>query len=135
MKLLVPITLLLFLGTVGTILGQSDFSKMMYEIAEAPSPNNLESYVKKLVSFGTRHTLSDTTSTNRGIGAARRWIKSEFENIAGECGGCLEVFYNKGLALASENSRMPADTWIVNVVAIQRGTKYPNRYIIMAGGI
>ena len=89
MKLLGSITLLLFLGTVGNILGQSDFSKMMYKISEAPSSNNLERDVKKLVSFGTRHTLSDTLSSVRGIGAARRWIKGEFDKISENCNNCL----------------------------------------------
>ncbi len=107
----------------------------MYDIVDAVSASRIEADIRKLAGFGTRNTLSDTVSDTRGIGAARRWIKSEFEKISGECDGCLVVSYNKGLALASENRRMPADTWIVNVVAIQRGSKYPNRYIIMSGDI
>ncbi|EDQ00820.1 Probable aminopeptidase fused to fibronectin type 3 domain [Shewanella benthica KT99] len=43
------------------------------------------------MSFGTRHTLSETESDTQGIGAARRWIKNEFERISTDCGGCLEV--------------------------------------------
>ena len=112
---------------------QSDLR--MYEIVEAVSAERIEADIRKLAGFGTRNTLSDTVSDTRGIGAARRWIKSEFEKISAECNVCLEVFYNKGLAQASENRRIPVDTWIVNVVAIQRGSKYPNRYIIMSGDI
>ena len=112
---------------------QSDLR--MYAIIDAVSANRIEADIRKLAGFGTRNTLSDTVSDTRGIGAARRWIKREFEKISGECNGCLEVFYNKGLALASESRRIPVDTWIVNVVAIQRGAKYPNRYIIMSGDI
>ncbi|MEO6879068.1 MAG: M28 family peptidase, partial [Gemmatimonadaceae bacterium] len=46
-----------------------------------------------LVSFGTRNTLSDTLSATRGIGAARRWIHSQFEQYSRDCGGCLQVSY------------------------------------------
>ncbi|HXT47421.1 MAG TPA: M28 family peptidase, partial [Gemmatimonadaceae bacterium] len=45
------------------------------------------------MSFGTRNTLSDTLSSTRGIGAARRWIHSQFEQDARDCGGCLRVDY------------------------------------------
>lgn len=107
----------------------------MYEIIEEVSAKRIEKDIQKLVSFGTRHTLSDTISQTRGIGAARRWIHSEFQNISSECGNCLEVKYHKGLATAEGNRRIPEDTWIVNVMAIKRGTKYPNRYIIMSGDI
>jgi hypothetical protein len=79
--------------------------------------------------------LSDTLSTTRGIGAARRWIKSEFEAISDSCDGCLEVTYQKNLVREGENNRITRDVMVVNVVAIQKGTKYPNRYIIMSGDI
>lgn len=88
-----------------------------------------------LVNFGTRNTFSDTISNTRGIGAARRWIKSRFETISKDCNNCLIVSYEKDLVTADGNDRVPRDTWIVNVVAIQKGTKYPNRYIIMSGDI
>jgi Zn-dependent M28 family amino/carboxypeptidase len=107
----------------------------MYDIIDAVSADRLESDIRKLAGFGTRNTLSDTVSETRGIGAARRWIKAEFDKISTECNGCLEVSYHKGLATAEGNRRIPADTWIVNVLAIQRGTTYPNRYIIMSGDI
>lgn len=55
------------------------------------SPDSIKGYVEKLVSFGTRHTLSDTESDTRGIGAARRWIKSEFERIAASAGRADEI--------------------------------------------
>jgi len=79
--------------------------------------------------------LSDTISDTRGIGAARRWIKSEFDKISNECGGCLEVYFQRNLVTKEESRRIPQDTWVVNVIAIQRGTKFPNRYIIMSGDI
>lgn len=107
----------------------------MYDIANAPSADRIEADIRKLVGFETRNTFSDTVSATRGIGAARRWIKSEFEKISAECGGCLEVFFQGDLAKAAPGNRIPKDTWISNVVAIQRGTRYPNRYVIMSGDI
>ncbi|MFQ5570744.1 MAG: M20/M25/M40 family metallo-hydrolase [Rhodothermales bacterium] len=107
----------------------------IYDIVAAASPDRIEADIRKLVSFGTRNTMSDTLSDTRGIGAARRWIKAEFETISEACGGCLEVFYQRNLVKGSERSRIREDTWVVNVVAIQRGTTYPDRYVIMSGDI
>ena len=107
----------------------------LYEIANAPSAERLEKDIRKLAGFGTRHTLSDTLSTTRGIGAARRWIKAEFDRISADCGNCLEVFYQRSLVPAEGNARFNKDTWVVNVVAIQRGSENPSRYIIMSGDI
>ncbi len=107
----------------------------VYDIIEAVTAERIQNDVKTLTGFGTRHTLSDTLSKTRGIGAARRWIKSEFENISSDCSNCLEVFYQKNLILKGDNARIVHDVWVVNVVAIQRGSKYPNRYIIMSGDI
>ncbi|MTB52983.1 M28 family peptidase [Lewinella sp. W8] len=107
----------------------------LYDIANAPSADRLENDIRTLVEFGTRHTLSDTVSTTRGIGAARRWIFDEFNRISEACGGCLEVFYQRTLIPEGESRRIPVATWIVNVVAIQRGTADPNRIIMMSGDI
>ena len=107
----------------------------IYDIIDAVSEDRLRQDVKTLTEFGTRNTFSDTVSTTRGIGAARRWIKNEFESISKDCNNCLDVFYQKDFVTKEGNRRVPKDAWIVNVVAIQKGTKYPNRYIIMSGDI
>ena len=107
----------------------------IYDIIDAVSKENIKQNVEKLVSFGTRHTLSDTLSKSRGIGAARRWIKSEFEKISDTCDGCLEVFYQKNYLTPEDGERIVKPVWINNVVAIQRGTTYPNQFIIMSGDI
>ena len=114
---------------------QSQTDQKLYDIIEDVSEVRLKQDVKTLADFGTRHTLSDTVSESRGIGAARRWIKSEFNKISEDCNNCLEVFYQKDLVPKGDNERITKDVWIVNVVAIQRGTKYPNRYVIMSGDI
>jgi len=113
---------------------QSDISKILTEIATAPSAKNIENDIRTLVNFGTRHTLSDTISQTRGIGAARRWIKSEFDVISTNCDNCLEVSFQRNL-VPKNDRRIIKDTWVVNVLAIQRGKTYPNRYIIMSGDI
>ena len=56
-------------------------------------PKRIRRIDSALVSFGTRNTFSDTMSSSRGIGAARRWIHSEFEQYARDCNGCLKVEY------------------------------------------
>lgn len=107
----------------------------IYDIINSVSAERIEKDITTLANFGTRHTLSDTISKTRGIGAARRWIKSEFEKIASDCNNCLEVSYQKDLVKKGTNQRIVKDVWVVNVLAIKRGTKYPNRYIIMSGDI
>lgn len=117
------------------IVVSSVFSQTPYEIIEEVSADRIEKDIQKLVSFGTRHTMSETESETHGIGAARRWIKSEFEKISKECGGCYEVSMQRTLEKGNAKTRITKDTEIVNVLAIKRGTTYPNRYIIMAGDI
>ena len=107
----------------------------MYTLIDAVSADRIEKDITTLAEFGTRHTLSDTLSETRGIGAARRWIKKEFDKISAECGGCLEVKYHKGLVKGGESRRIPEDTWIVNVIAIKKGTTHPDRYVMMSGDI
>ncbi|MCR9286619.1 M28 family metallopeptidase [Saprospiraceae bacterium] len=139
--ILKTLTPFLFIVFSYTILAQEEIKfppeadARLYDIANAPSPERIQKDIEKLVSFGTRHTLSDTTSKSQGIGAARRWIKEEFDRISKDCNGCLEVFFQKSLVPSEGNRRIPEDTWVVNVVAIQRGNLYPNRYVIMSGDI
>ena len=107
----------------------------IYDIIDAISTDQIKADVQTLANFGTRHTFSDTVSDTRGIGAARRWIKQEFETISKACNNCLNVFYQKDFVTKDLKKRVPHDGWIMNVVAVQTGTKYPNRYIIMSGDI
>ena len=125
---------LLFLG-LSTINVQAQTDQDIYSIIDQVSAERIEQDITSLVNFGTRHTLSDTLSNKTGIGAARRWIKKSFENTAANCGDCLEVFYQGNLVKKGTNGRIVKDVNIVNVVAIQRGSKYPNKFIIMSGDI
>jgi Zn-dependent M28 family amino/carboxypeptidase len=124
---------LLFFGH--SFLGTAQTDARIYDIINEVSSTRIEKDIRTLANFGTRHTLSDTLSSTRGIGAARRWIKAEFDKISKDCGGCLDVFYQRSLVTAEGNRRFDKDTWVVNVVAIQKGTDYPDRFIIMSGDI
>jgi Zn-dependent M28 family amino/carboxypeptidase len=105
----------------------------IHEIVRTVQASRIESDVRALAGFGTRHTLSDTVSPTRGIGAARRWIFDEFTRISRECGGCLEVQYISEVIPGNPQSRIPVDTRVVNVVAIQRGQTDPGRYVLVQG--
>ncbi|CAM1340601.1 M28 family peptidase [Tenacibaculum amylolyticum] len=132
MKPFISITLLFFSVYYSTY-AQTDTK--IYDIIDAVSAKRIEKDIATLANFGTRHTLSDTISNTRGIGAARRWIKKQFDNISSDCNNCLDVFYQKDLVKKGTNRRITKDVWVVNVVAIQKGTKNPNDYIIMSGDI
>ena len=127
------VTLLALFGFTLTLTAQTD--GRIYDIINAVSAERIEQDVTTLANFGTRHTLSDTVSNTRGIGAARRWIKSEFDNISAACNNCLEVSFQRDLVKEGTNPRIVKDVYVVNVVAVQKGTKYPDRYVIMSGDI
>lgn len=122
-------------GHAGSASAQS-FSRLdpaaLDAAAAEVSPESLKADLTRLVRFGTRHTASEVKSDKRGIGAARRWVESEFKVLATACGGCLEI------ALPAEtftSDRLPLPTEVVNVLAIQRGTSDPSRVIIISGHI
>jgi hypothetical protein len=130
MKKLLPV--FVFLSITMT---QAQEKQALYTIIEGVSSERLENDIQTLVDFGTRHTLSDTLSSSRGIGAARRWIKSEFESISNDCNNCLKVFEQKNYFTPKDGDRIVKPVWINNIVALQRGKTHPNRFIIMSGDI
>ena len=105
---------------------------LLREIAVAPDPVQLRATVEALVGFGTRHTLSDTASPTRGIGAARRWAQSRFEQIGHDCGGCLVIVTPTQTVTGA---RLPESAEIVDVVAIQKGSGDPERVVVVTGHI
>jgi hypothetical protein len=103
---------------------------LLRDVASAVQADELRSTITTLVGFGTRHTLSDTRSDTRGIGAARRWVQSRFAAIAKDCGGCLQIATP---AQTVSGPRIPQPTEVMDVLAIQRGTSEPNRMILITG--
>ncbi len=100
--------------------------------AAAVDPAALRSTITRLVGFGTRHTLSDTNSPTRGIGAARRWARGRFEALGGDCGGCLAIVTPEQ---SFTGERVPLPTVVQDVIAIQRGVSDPDRVVIISGHI
>jgi Zn-dependent M28 family amino/carboxypeptidase len=109
-----------------------DPQAVLTAIAGEVDPQALHATIAKLVAFGTRHTLSDTVSETRGIGAARRWTKARFEAISRDCGGCLEIVTPSQVFTGKRIVR-PAE--VMDVVAIQRGTTDPGRVVAITGHI
>jgi len=95
------------------------------------SAKNIEATIRKLVSFGTRSTLSDQNDPNRGIGAARDWIYGQFQKISADCGNCLTV--EKQSFLQPKANRVPEPTTLTNVVATLKGTTDPDRVYVVSG--
>jgi hypothetical protein len=95
------------------------------QIVAEISPQRIESTIRKLVSFGTRNSLSDAQSDTRGIGAARRWIKAELERCSREAGGRLQVAFDEHLI--ESGVRVPRPTNFVNVVATLPGEQAESR--------
>ncbi|WP_262691695.1 M28 family peptidase [Kordiimonas aestuarii] len=104
----------------------------LHKMVSDVSADRIETDIRKLVSFGTRHSLSDTKSESRGIGAARRWIEAEFNRISEGCVAKLEVYT---VSDTVTGRRVPEPTEIVDVIAVQRGILDPNRVVIMSGDI
>jgi len=89
------------------------------------SSKNIEATIRKLVSFGTRHTFSDQEHPTRGIGAARRWIKAEFDRYRQESGGRLQVAEDE--FMQPPTNRVPTEVKVVNLVATLPGTQPESR--------
>jgi hypothetical protein len=96
------------------------------------SAARMKATVEKLVSFGTRHTLSSQTDPKRGIGAALEWSRGEFQRYSAACGNCLTIVDPSEVFT---NDRIPKPTRVRDMVAIQRGTERPNDVVIITGHI
>jgi Predicted aminopeptidases len=94
-------------------------------------PARIRATDSALVSFGTRNTFSDTTSTTHGIGAARRWLHAQLEQSSRECGGCLRVEYDAAVIQVARHPQR-ASANIVNVLAILPG-RDTNRVVVIGG--
>lgn len=93
--------------------------------------HKLEATVRRLVQFGTRHTLSSQTDPVRGIGAATRWVTEQFEAAAARSGGRMTVTTQS--FVQAPGPRIPVPTTITNVMATLRGTTQPDRIYVVSG--
>ncbi|KAI1872632.1 hypothetical protein JX265_005512 [Neoarthrinium moseri] len=107
-------------------------SQILTSILSQVAPANIEATILKLVSFGTRHTLSTQTSPTRGIGAARDWIASEFRRYANASDGRLTVDV-KSYLQQPDGNRVLFPVNISDVVATLHGTETPERLYVVSG--
>ncbi len=100
----------------------------LHTISREISASRLQATLQQLVDFGTRQTMSETQSDHRGIGAARRWVKVQFQDISKACGNCLEIVTPSKII---SGERIPKPTKVMDIVAILRGRSDPQRVIVM----
>jgi len=119
----------LILLSVGPWAVSAPVHKELVTLQKGVDPRELTTTITHLVGFGTRHTLSDTTSTTRGIGAARRWVQGRFETLSEACHQCLIMATP---SMEVEGSRIPHRAHIENVIAIQPGSTDPKRVVVIS---
>ncbi|MEB0263040.1 MULTISPECIES: M20/M25/M40 family metallo-hydrolase [unclassified Mucilaginibacter] len=102
------------------------------QMVEEVSSKKIEAIVRKLVSFKTRHTLSDTVSKTEGVGAARNWIKAEYEKYAAASNGRMKVSFDE--FIQPQGSRIDKPTPMKNVLAILKGTDTADKRIYIISG-
>ncbi len=121
------LTVSLFAQTPKKEKPDAEIAQMLKEI----SAKNIETTIRKLVSFGTRNTLSEQNNPARGIGAARDYLFAEFQKISADCGNCLAV--EKQSFLQPKAARVPEPTTLTNVVATLKGVGDPERVYVVSG--
>jgi len=102
------------------------------QMTDEVSSKNIEAIIRKLVSFKSRHTLGDTLSKTTGVGAARNWIKSEYERYAADSHGRMTVQFDTFTQPKSERVNQPAH--LKNVLAILKGTDPKDTRIYIVSG-
>ena len=129
------LALLLFSGISLTSNSQTIIKQdpLISGMVEEVSAKNIEAIVRKLVSFETRHTLSDTTSKKTGIGAARNWIREEMERYAKASGGRLKVEFDT-FTQPADGRRVTVPTVMKNVLAILPGTDPADDRVFIVSG-
>ena len=133
MKIFVVLSLFICFASIQAY-GQKQTAKPNPEIAKMVkevSAKNIEATIRKLVTFGTRNTLSEQDNPTRGVGAARDWLYGEFIKISKACGNCLDV--QKEAFVQPKAPRVAEPTTLTNVFAILNGTTDSKRYYVVSG--
>jgi hypothetical protein len=131
-KIILPVSFVFFFAASfaqTTVHRDPQIEKMVNEV----SKDSLESYIRKLVSFGTRNTLSTQTNPQRGIGAARTWVLSRFNEFARQSNGRLTAILDT-TTLPKDGRRVDTTTVLGNVVATLRGTDPADDRIFLISG-
>ena len=138
MKIFVILSLCLGVSAVQTFAQKKPAAKLNSETVKMlteVSAKNIEATIRKLVSFGTRSTLSEQDNPTRGIGAARDWLFGEYSKISKDCGGCLDVQKQTFTQPANPppRGRFPEATVLTNVFGVLKGTTDPDRVYVISG--
>jgi len=107
----------------------AEIASMVKEV----SADSLQSYIKSMVAYGTRHTLSTQTDANKGIGAARNWVLSKFNEFAKTSNGRLTAFIDT-ITYKVDGKRVDKDIILGNVVATLKGTDVNDKRIFLISG-
>ncbi|KAF2845756.1 putative zinc metalloprotease [Plenodomus tracheiphilus IPT5] len=121
------------LATVGKALEQQIPGEELQTIISQISRTNIEATVRKLASFGTRHTLSSQTDPDRGIGAARKWLTAKFQEASDASKGRMTVEWNSFIKYPGDNERIIFPVNITTVVATLKGSEDPERFYVTGG--
>lgn len=111
-------------------LGLRDDSRIAAVLRDI-DPARIRAYDSTLVAFGTRNTYSDTLSSTRGTGAARRWIHAQFSRFNADCNGCLRVEFDTATVATPRNRASPT-RFVTNVAAWLPG-RDTSRVIVIGG--
>ena len=111
---------------------EAKFNTAVAEMVRQVSADSIEANVRKLVSFGTRHSLSDTISDIRGIGAARRWVKSRFDHYAKASKGRMTVQLDP--FLVESGRRITEPVTMKNTMATLHGTDPEDDRVFVISG-
>ena len=111
------------------IIRDPEIDKMVKEV----SADSLQAYINKMVSLGTRNTLSTQSNVDRGIGIAREWVLGKFNEFAKRSGGRLTAFIDTTMYKA-DNRRVSRDIILGNVVATLKGTDPSDKRIFLISG-
>jgi hypothetical protein len=121
------------IASVGKALEQQLPDEELQGILSQVSQANIESTIRKLASFGTRHTLSSQTDPHRGIGAARTWLTEKFQEAAEASEGRMTVDWNSFIKYPGDNERIIFPVNITTVVTTLQGSEDPDRVYVTGG--
>src|SRR5215472_9394130 len=118
-------------ASVGSAANTGNFDPALRALIGQIDPNRIQAIIEKLVSFGTRSTLSSQTDPVRGIGAATAWVFQQMQALAAPSNGNMTV--QKQTFLQGVANRIPVPTTITNVIATLKGTAFPERFYVVTG--
>jgi hypothetical protein len=118
-------------ASVGSAMNTGNFDPALRALIRQIDPNRIQATIEKLVSFGTRHTLSSQTDPVRGIGAATAWVFQQMQGFAAASNGNMTV--QQQTFTQPAGPRIPVPVSITNVIATLQGTASPERFYVVTG--